>query len=75
MKRNTLICGQEVRFKALRCLRAFPGKVKQSTLQPYKIPAVRGMVMALDDPKRDVRKEAVDCRAAWLNLDEPDEED
>ena len=29
----------------------------------------------LDDPRRNVRKEAVDCRAAWLALDEPEGED
>ena len=69
------MCEQEVRLKALCCLHAFPGKVKQSILQPYKVPAVRGMVTALDDLKRDVRKEAVDCRAAWLNMDEPDDDD
>ena len=26
---------------------------------------------ALDDSKRFVRKAAVECRAAWFNLDEP----
>lgn len=29
----------------------------------------------LDDPKRYVRKEAVDCRAKWSGMDEPDEEE
>ena len=29
----------------------------------------------LDDPRRNVRKEAVDCRAVWLALDEPDDDD
>lgn len=29
----------------------------------------------LDDPKRHVRKEAVDCLAAWLDVDEPDDDD
>lgn len=33
------------------------------------------LLTALDDPKRDVRKEAVDCRAAWLRLGEGDEDD
>lgn len=35
----------------------------------------RGLMTVLDDPKRHVRKEAVECRGAWLNLDEPEEED
>ena len=33
------------------------------------------MLTVLDDSKRKVRKEAVDCRTAWLDMDEPDEED
>lgn len=28
----------------------------------------------LDDPKRHVRKEAVECRSAWLNMDEPEDD-
>lgn len=32
------------------------------------------LLMALDDPKRHVRKEAVECRATWARLDEPDDE-
>jgi len=33
------------------------------------------MMTVLDDPKRNVRKEAVDCRSAWLHMDEPEEDD
>ncbi|KAL9123020.1 MAG: hypothetical protein Q9187_000434 [Circinaria calcarea] len=64
----------KVRLNALRCLRVFPGKVKESTLLPFKQAVTRGMMTILDDPKRDVRKGAVECRAAWLNLDEPSED-
>ncbi len=60
-----------VRHSALRCLRMFPGRVKDSTLLPYKITVTRGLLNVLDDPKRNVRKEAVECRAAWFNMDEP----
>lgn len=63
--------GPAVRLNALRCLKIFPGKVKESTLLPYRNTVTRGLMAALDDPKRDVRKEAVECRAAWLNMDEP----
>lgn len=66
-KLNTAI----VRHNALRCLRIFPGKVKDSTLLPYKNTVTRGLLGVLDDPKRHVRKEAVECRAAWFNMDEP----
>jgi len=60
-----------VRHNALRCLRIFPGRVKESTLLPYKDNVTRGLLGILDDPKRHVRKEAVECRAAWFNMDEP----
>jgi len=66
---------QRVRYNSLCCLRRFPGKIKDSKLLPYRRAVCRGMLAVLDDPKRSVRKEAVDCRAAWLNLDEPEEED
>ncbi len=60
-----------VRRNALRCLRLFPGSVKDSNLLPYRNVVIRGLMTALDDSKRNVRKEAVECRAAWFNLDEP----
>lgn len=60
-----------VRHNALRCLRIFPGRVKDSTLLPYKLIVTRGLLNVLDDPKRNIRKEAVECRAAWFNMDEP----
>ena len=56
-------------------MRVLPGKIKQSTLLPFRSAVTRGLSNVLDDPKRNVRKEAVDCRAAWLALDEPDEDE
>lgn len=64
----------KVRLNALRCLWIFPGRVKDSTLLPFRSGVVRSLWEVLDDRKRDVRKAAVECRAAWLNLDEPDED-
>lgn len=66
-----IITSADVRHNALRCLRIFPGRVKDSTLLPYKNTVTRGLLKVLDDPKRRVRKEAVECRAAWFNMDEP----
>lgn len=60
-----------VRHNALRCLAIYPGRIKDSTLLPYKNTVTRGLLSVLDDPKRHVRKEAVECRAAWFNMDEP----
>lgn len=64
----------KVRLNALRCLWIFPGRVKDSALLPFRSGVVRSLWEVLDDRKRDVRKAAVECRAAWLNLDEPDED-
>ena len=60
-----------VRLNALRCLRIFPGRIKDSTMLPYKGTVTGGLMGVLDDPKRNVRREAVECRAAWFNMDEP----
>lgn len=60
-----------VRHNALRCLRIFPGRITESTLLPYKNAVTGGLLTVLDDPKRYIRKEAVECRAAWFNMDEP----
>ncbi|KAL9130058.1 MAG: hypothetical protein Q9217_001662 [Psora testacea] len=60
-----------VRLNALRCLRAFPGKIKDSNLLPHKNTVTSRLMTVLDDPKRSVRKEAVECRAGWFNMDEP----
>lgn len=64
----------KVRLNALRCLLIFPGRVKDSVLLPFRNRVVWSLWEVLDDRKRDVRKAAVECRAAWLNLDEPDED-
>lgn len=64
----------KVRLNALRCLWIFPGRVKDSVLLPFRNSVVRSLWEVLDDRKRDVRKAAVECRAAWLNLDEPDDD-
>ena len=60
-----------VRHDSLGCLRMFPGRIKDSNLLPYKNQVTKGLLNVLDDPKRHVRKEAVECRAAWFNMDEP----
>lgn len=63
------------RQAALRCLRLFPGKIKESTLLPFRGRVTWGLgKSALDDPKREVRREAIDCRAKWSTLDEPESE-
>ncbi|KAL8712431.1 MAG: hypothetical protein Q9220_003279 [cf. Caloplaca sp. 1 TL-2023] len=65
----------KVRYSALRCLQIFPNKIKDSVLLPLKPAIIRGVILVLDDSKRQVRRAAVECRAAWTNLGEPDAED
>jgi DNA repair/transcription protein MET18/MMS19 len=65
---------KRVRQSALRCLRLLPGTIKNETLLPFRRQVIRSLTSSLDDPKRHVRKEAVDCRARWHRMDEPDED-
>ncbi|KAI9788460.1 MAG: hypothetical protein M1816_006896 [Peltula sp. TS41687] len=67
---------QRVRTAALQCLQLFPKSFRHELLLGQEKRVVKELLLtALDDPKRDVRKEAVDCRAAWLRLGEDDEDD
>ncbi|KAH8692191.1 putative DNA repair/transcription protein [Talaromyces proteolyticus] len=52
-------------------------KSKLSPLLPVKNVVLRSLMPILDDPKRDVRKAAVDARGAWLRAvsDENEDED
>ena len=53
---------QRVRIAALRLLAILPKIVRYDVLHPHKAAVVRELVAVLDDPKRSVRKEAVDAR-------------
>ncbi|KAF5335990.1 hypothetical protein D9611_006343 [Ephemerocybe angulata] len=55
-----------VRIAALRYLAVLPGIVRYDVLHPYKAQVVRELGKALDDPKRAVRKEAVEARTNWF---------
>ena len=77
-----------LRVEALKCLfllahtpqtdaPAIARAGKLSPLLPVKGQVLRSLRMVLDDPKRDVRKAAVDAGGAWLRGvdDAPEEED
>jgi DNA repair/transcription protein MET18/MMS19 len=71
-----------VRRLAVRCLFLMPGHISKGSgsrpnpLLSLKRDVLRGLLKVLDDPKRDVRKEAVDTRAAWIHgVDDIQEED
>lgn len=56
---------QRVRIAALQYLGVLPGIVRYDVLHPYKVTVIRDLAKVVDDPKRAVRKEAVDTRSAW----------
>jgi len=56
-----------VRIASLRCLAILPAQLSFSAVEPFKKMVIRKVGEVLDDPKRNVRKEAVDCRHAWYS--------
>lgn len=77
---HSAIPTSKTRQLSLRCLTLLPQHVKdQKTPNPLlalKKEVLQGLAGCLDDPKRDVRKEAVDARSRWLRgVDDADESD
>lgn len=63
---------QKVRTAALKCLKAFTkGAYPIYKLLPHKQNVIFELAASLDDPKRLVRKEAVETRSRWFLLDAP----
>ncbi|KAI1316679.1 hypothetical protein EDD11_009635 [Mortierella claussenii] len=58
----------KVRIAALRCLGAQPKSLPFTALRPYKIQVLKELEKSLDDRKRLVRREAVECRSQWFTL-------
>ncbi|KAJ6481205.1 ARM repeat-containing protein [Mycena vitilis] len=54
-----------IRISALRYLGVLPGIVRYDVLHPCKAEVLRELADALDDPKRGVRREAVDARLVF----------
>ncbi|KAM5442980.1 hypothetical protein MferCBS31731_001854 [Microsporum ferrugineum] len=78
----------KVRVQALQCLfllanhpvgQTAESEIKLTTVSPLlrlKRTVLRSLLYVLDDPKREVRKAAVDARAAWLrNVEDEAEND
>ncbi|KAJ7066235.1 ARM repeat-containing protein [Mycena amicta] len=55
-----------LRLASLRLLAALPQVVRYAVLHPLKSDVLRGLDEALDDPKKSVRREAVDAREIWF---------
>ncbi|KAF9633220.1 putative dna repair transcription protein [Lasiodiplodia theobromae] len=64
-----------LRAAALKCLALIPERLRGEIVLPFKRQVVKKLTAALDDGKRAVRLEAVKCRAAWLGMDEVDDDD
>jgi DNA repair/transcription protein MET18/MMS19 len=56
---------QKVRVFALQYLGLLPNIVRYDVLHPQKPLVLRELAKVLDDPKRTVRKEAVNARTNW----------
>ncbi|KIK80675.1 hypothetical protein PAXRUDRAFT_833382 [Paxillus rubicundulus Ve08.2h10] len=54
-----------VRVAALKYLSLLPGAIRYDLLHPYKSEVLKDLAKVLDDPKRVVRKEAVNARTNW----------
>jgi DNA repair/transcription protein MET18/MMS19 len=54
-----------VRVAALTCLAQFPLYIPNDSLAPHVNFVLKQLKESLDDKKRIVRKEAVDCRSKW----------
>ncbi|KAJ7923545.1 ARM repeat-containing protein [Mycena leptocephala] len=65
-KASSPLTSTRIRIASLRCLGALPGVVTYAVLHPCKAEVLRELGDALDDPKRGVRREAVDAREVWF---------
>ncbi|KAJ7906016.1 ARM repeat-containing protein [Mycena leptocephala] len=65
-KTSSALTSTRIRIASLRCLGALPGVVTYAVLHPCKAEVLRELGDALDDPKRGVRREAVDAREVWF---------
>ncbi|KAI0333855.1 ARM repeat-containing protein [Cubamyces sp. BRFM 1775] len=68
MLKNSMVANMpsvRVRIAALRFLATLPDVIRYDVLHPQKATVVRELAKVLDDPKRAVRKEAVEARTNW----------
>ena len=55
----------KVRMAALRCIDFVCTKISRDITLPFAKDTLRAIAIALDDKKRLVRKQAVECRESW----------
>lgn len=81
-KQDSLLSLARTRRLATTCIALMPPHItgsgtRTNPLLTLKREVLQGLTAVLDDPRRDVRKEAVDARAAWIRGvdDAPDDDD
>ncbi|GAA6016857.1 hypothetical protein JCM11491_001829 [Sporobolomyces phaffii] len=57
----------KLRISCLRFLALLPAQIPYLVLHPHKATVLKQLGVAVDDPKKDVRRAAVECRSAWYN--------
>lgn len=62
------LCQPMVRAGAVECLRALLQSLPHHKLFPIRGAVISGLLPALDDPKRAVRRRAAACRNEWMTL-------
>ncbi|WWC65616.1 uncharacterized protein I303_108236 [Kwoniella dejecticola CBS 10117] len=65
IKQDGIPTSAKVRSISLSCLAIFPDVIRFENLHKHKAIVIKQLGKALDDPLRNVRKEAVECRAKW----------
>ena len=65
LSKRTLANDVVVRVNALKVLGAL-SSLPYSSIHPYKTTVLRELQTSLDDHKRVVRKEGVECRTRWF---------
>ena len=56
---------QKLRLASLAYLAVLPEFIEYSILHPQKVLVLKELGKAVDDPRREVRRAAVDCRSKW----------
>ncbi|GAA5933513.1 Met18p [Sporobolomyces koalae] len=56
----------KLRLSCLQFLGTLPAHIPYLTLHPQKTVILKSLGQAIDDPRRDVRRAAVECRSKWF---------
>lgn len=55
----------KVRISALKCIQLISTNISRDVVLPYVKDTLKAIAIPLDDKKRLVRKQAVECRESW----------